>query len=204
MTISLEKVSHRYSKRWVFKDFNYKFKPGIPYVLKGPNGSGKSTILQIAAGMIVPSRGEVQYKDEGQYIDPEDIGIKTSFCAPYMDLFDEFTVKEMIDFHFNLKRPVPDLDFEQQYAHSGLLPHKKTFIKDLSSGLQQRLKLFLSLFSESKALFLDEPASNLDSQGIRWYLDNIKHLFERKIVIIASNDEREHPFSCQLLTIEKH
>jgi ABC-type multidrug transport system ATPase subunit len=69
-------------------------------------------------------------------------------------------------------------------------------ISYFSSGMKQRLKLGICLFSEASLVLLDEPTSNLDERGISWYLEMIEEQTKHKCVLIASNDSREYGF-CQ-------
>ena len=77
-------------------------------------------------------------------------------------------------------------------------------ISNFSSGMKQRLKLGLAFFSESPIAFLDEPTSNLDERGVNWYLDNIKTILDKKLVLISSNQKYEYDFCSELVHIPDH
>ena len=69
-------------------------------------------------------------------------------------------------------------------------------LRNFSSGMKQRLKLALAIFSDTPLLLLDEPASNLDAQGIAWFRDLlVKHLDQRTL-LVASNRQAEETFAC--------
>jgi ABC-type multidrug transport system ATPase subunit len=62
--------------------------------------------------------------------------------------------------------------------------------------MKQRVKLALAFCSDTKLLLLDEPSSNLDQQGLDWYLNLASSQCSDRLVIICSNQEQEYSF-CQ-------
>ena len=63
MKISLENISKRFQRHWIFKDLSFSFTTPGAYALLGANGSGKSTLLRIIAGMQNPSKGKIVYEN---------------------------------------------------------------------------------------------------------------------------------------------
>ena len=64
-------------------------------------------------------------------------------------------------------------------------------ISNFSTGMKQKVKLGLALFSECEFTLLDEPCSNLDDKGIIWYHKNIEESLKFKKIIVASNNKNE-------------
>ena len=56
----------------------------------------------------------------------------------------------------------------------------------------QRLKTSLALLADTSIVLLDEPATNLDEKGVDWYLNLLAQEAKGRVVIIASNQEREY------------
>ena len=67
-------------------------------------------------------------------------------------------------------------------------------IRYFSSGMKQRLKLAIAIFSNAPILLLDEPCSNLDKEGIELYHDLIQQYALHKLIIVGSNDPQEYSF----------
>src|SRR5580658_1973471 len=61
MKITLTDAGKRFNREWIFRHVNYQFTNGHSYAITGPNGSGKSTFLQLIAGSINPSEGNIGY-----------------------------------------------------------------------------------------------------------------------------------------------
>ncbi len=191
MNIHLQGVSKRFNLEWIFRKIDHRFQEGC-HVITGPNGSGKSTLLRILAGHLTPSEGEVSYSLGSQTIDREEIYSHLSISAPYLDLFDAYSTSEMIAFHGKLKGFRNGLSTEDVVEASLLGPYRHKYLHQLSSGTRQRLKTALAILSDSSILLLDEPCTNFDDRAAAWYEELLQSHSENRLVIIASNQEREY------------
>ncbi|MFD0940366.1 ABC transporter ATP-binding protein [Pedobacter boryungensis] len=200
MEINLNNLGRRFNKDWIFKNINYAFKQGEKYAILGPNGSGKSTLLSVLLGSLTPSEGEITYHNPAE-IKVEQIYQYISFAAPYLDLVEEFTLQETIDFHFQFKAYADGLDVSLVLSLLGLEKSQDKALKHFSSGMKQRTKLVLACCANTPILILDEPTSNLDSQGIEWYLALIEKFTNNKMVIVGSNQAHEYDFCEHQLSI---
>ena len=135
-------------------------------------------------------------------IKPEIIYQEIAFCAPYLELLEEMTAMEILNFHCAFKKfTTSHLDLLEKV---GLIQAKDKQIRYFSSGMKQRLKLALAFFSDTPVLLLDEPTSNLDEQGIMLYQELIEKQTEGRTVIICSNDKSEYHFCEHILSIEDY
>lgn len=194
MNIILEDIGRRFNREWIFRRINYSFTRGESYAVLGPNGSGKSTLLQIIAGSLSPSEGKVSYSLPEGSIHADEIFKYLSIAAPYLELIEEFTLSELINFHFNFKAYRQNFDKEAVINLLGFEKSKDKLIKHFSSGMKQRTKLALAFCADTPLLMLDEPASNLDSNGISWYLKLVEEFGKDRTLIICSNQEFEYSF----------
>lgn len=193
MTISLANVGRRFNQEWIFRNVDYSFLSGEKYAVLGPNGSGKSTLLSVLLGSLSPSEGAISYKS-GVDIPVEEIYKSISFAAPYLDLIEEFTLQETINFHFKFKAFYEGMNAESVLDLLGLAKSQDKALKYFSSGMKQRTKLALACCSNTPILLLDEPTSNLDKQGMGWYLELIERFSVNRTLIIGSNQESEYSF----------
>ena len=203
MKITLEHTSKRFQRYWIFKDINYSFTAPGAYALLGPNGCGKSTLLRIISGMQAPSLGKVIVSDSDT-IPANEIFSKISFSAPGMEIVEELTLREFLDFHFSFKRPLPGLTIDKIIELCGLKNAVSKPIGDYSSGMKQRVKLAQAIFADTPVLLLDEPCTNLDQQGVEQYRDWIEQYGNNRLIIVASNDPREYFFCKEHIVIEDY
>jgi ABC-type multidrug transport system ATPase subunit len=205
MKICLEHISKRFQRYWIFKDISYTFSQPGTYALLGANGSGKSTLLRIIAGMQSPSLGKLEvYTDEMRVLAPTQIFKYISFCAPGMELVEELTLREFLEFHFSFKPVLNGITIDEIISFTGLKEAVNKPIGDYSSGMKQRVKLAQAIFSDTGILLLDEPCTNLDQQGMEQYRQWMERYSHGRLVIVASNDSREYFFCKEQLLIEDY
>jgi ABC-type multidrug transport system ATPase subunit len=204
MQITLENIGRRFNREWIFREINYTFNNKGSYAILGPNGSGKSTLLQVLNGSLVPSAGAISYSKNGNAIEPENIFDYLSLAAPYLELIEEFSLNEMVDFHFRFKTFKPGIDKNVLNDILNLRGSENKMIRYFSSGMKQRLKLALAFCADTPMLMLDEPTSNLDTQGIDWYLNLVEKFSANRLTIICSNQEHEYSFCQERLSISDY
>lgn len=201
INISLENIGRRFNRDWIFRGIDYSFTSGESYAILGPNGSGKSTLLQILNGSLSPSIGDISFLNNGEKIDIEEVFNYLSLAAPYLELIEEFSLEEVIDFHFKFKPYKAGINKERIIELLNLPGNKHKLVKYFSSGMKQRLKLALAFCSDTPMLMLDEPTSNLDTQGVDWYLSLVEQFAQGRLTIVCSNQEHEYGFCKHRLNI---
>ena len=203
-SITLENVGRRFNREWIFKGVNYTFNSGKIYAVLGPNGSGKSTLFQVLNSSLVSSTGTINYTFDNKPVEPEQVYKHLSLAAPYLELIEDFTLAEVIDFHFKFKAFSDGMNKESLINLLGMDASKNKMIKYFSSGMKQRLKLALAFCSDTPLLMLDEPTSNLDTQGVDWYLNLVQKFAKNRLTIICSNQEHEYNFCDEAINISDY
>lgn len=188
-SIQLNNIHKRYTGKWVLEDINQSFSNGQVYGISGNNGSGKSTLIQIISGFLSASQGEVVYHVNDQQIARNDIYQFVSFAAPYTDLIEEYTILEQIDYYIKFKSFSDDISSREAIDLAQMGSHQHKRIKQLSSGLNQRIRLMLALLTDVPILILDEPTSYLDEDTKALFKQLFHRFSKNKLVILASNDQ---------------
>lgn len=209
MKITLTEVGKRFNRDWIFRHINYEFSNGHSYAIIGSNGSGKSTLLQVIAGAIAESEGKVGFVPSvighrSSYNEPvssENFYQHISIAAPYMELIEEMSITEFLQFHQIFKPFISGVDTKKIISEIGLEKSAHKHIRYYSSGMKQRVKLAQAIFSDTPVLLLDEPCTNLDEDGIRLYHQLIKNYCNGRVVIVSSNDVQEYGFCEKKLNI---
>jgi len=207
MKISLINAGKRFNRDWIFRKFNYGFTAGTAYAITGPNGSGKSTLLQIIGGAMIMSEGSAKYEVVNrQSAIGNEIAVDKAFqyisiAAPYLELIEEMTVTEFLQFHGQFKPFLPNFSIHEIIAIIGLDKAAHKQIRYYSSGMKQRVKLAQAIFSNVPCVLLDEPCTNLDAEGIALYQQLISNYCNNRLVIVSSNDEQEYSFCTERISI---
>ncbi len=195
MQIQLDNIGKKFGKEWIFKSITKELSAPNNYVVLGGNGSGKSTFLKILSGFLTPSEGNVIFNSEGNKIDVDAIYKKVAYTAPYIDVYEHYTLEELFHFQEKLKPFLPfEGDLTTLFQLSGV---KNKLIKNYSSGMKQRVKLGLSIMADTPILLLDEPTSNLDEKGKKWYAEMIEKYASDKLIVVASNSQKEEYLFCE-------
>lgn len=194
MIVTLHNAGKRYRLDWIFRNLHYTFQRPGRYAVLGPNGSGKSTLLKVLSGHLSPSKGRISFEYNGKLLEPDEIYRSVSYAAPYIELIEEFTLEEALNFHSRLKPLLPGMHPARLYELLALPRASTKEIRFFSSGMKQRVKLALAICSDTPILLLDEPATNLDVQGVEWYKNLIREFAADRLVVIASNDPHDAEF----------
>lgn len=203
-TLKATDVGKRYNRDWIFRHVAATFEVGCSYAILGPNGSGKSTLLKALSGYLTLTEGTLSYIDKKSTALPPDRWFtQLSYVAPYIELLEEFTVNELIDFHFRFQQLQAGLDRPQLIDRLRFRHHQHKLVRDLSSGMRQRLKLITALTADTPVLLLDEPATNLDAEGVAWYHELIHDFGAHRLIIVASNRVDEYDFCAEQLRVEE-
>jgi NitT/TauT family transport system ATP-binding protein len=131
----------------------------------GPSGCGKSTLLQIAAGLALPSEGEVHFRGTPVKAPPE--GIVYLFqqygrsLLPWRSVADN--VAFAIEHRPGMTRASARATSRRYLAMVGLVEFADRFPWQLSGGMQQRVTIARALAAEPRVLLLDEPFSSVDA-----------------------------------------
>ena len=204
MKISLTDAGKRFNRDWIFRHLTYEFSAGQSYAIVGPNGSGKSTLLQVLSGSMQVNEGDGKWSVDNKQLELEKVYNYISICAPYLEVVEEMTLIEFLNFHAGFKPFLSSITSEKIISILGLENAVNKQIRNYSSGMKQRVKLAQSIFSDVPAVLLDEPCTNLDAAGIQLYHSLINDYCKNRMVVVSSNDEVEYRFCKERLNINDY
>lgn len=199
MKIILQDLGKKYNRQWIFRHLNCEIGEGSKIAVTGHNGSGKSTLLKVIGGYVTPSEGKVNLQGDFDKKHPQ-----TDFAivAPYLNLLEEFTLNEHLNFHAKFKTQL--ISNQEIIGFCGLSGNEDKQVSDFSSGMKQRLRLSLAFFYKYKIILLDEPTSNLDDKGVEWYRQLTADHANDRSLIIASNQKAEYGSCKTIMNIEDY
>jgi len=204
ISITLNNISKKYINEWIFKDLSYTIKPADKLVILGSNGSGKSTLLQTIASYLIPTKGEIAWKNANEKIADEEIYKKFSMASPYMELIEDFTLTELVGHQRTFKPFLNGFSASEIIAIMELDHAAAKYLKNYSSGMRQRVKLGLAVLADCPVLLLDEPCTNLDARSMAWYQNIIQQFALHKTIVVCSNTvKEEYAFCTTSLEVEK-
>lgn len=182
------------------KNINLKVKPGDFMALVGPSGSGKTTVLNLIAGLLLPTTGKLIHGDKD--ITSFSLEERTKHRLDYMGfIFQDYqllpilTVAENVEFPLQLKNvPADEIKERVNWAlkQVGLEDKGKRFPKQLSGGQQQRVSIARAVACKPQLILADEPTANLDSKTAQEIIELFKKLNHdfKLTFIFSTHDQR--------------
>ena len=196
--IQIEKLKKVYSNGYeALKSINLEINEGELVCLLGPSGCGKTTILNLLAGLLDPSGGDIKFAGESVIEKhPKDRGIGLVFQN--YALYPHMTVLENVMFPLTVgknKKPKSEaMEIAKKYmAVTSIeeLADKKP--GEMSGGQQQRVAITRALVQNPRILLLDEPLSNLDARLRLKIREEIRRLVKEIGIttIFVTHDQEE-------------
>lgn len=179
------------------KKIDLKIEDGDLVCLLGPSGCGKTTILNLIAGLLDPTKGDILVDGES-LVDKHPKDRNMSLVFQNYALYPHMTVLENVMFPLRVgKRKISKEEAEKiAYEYMELTSIKELADKkpdSMSGGQQQRVAITRALVQQPKILLLDEPLSNLDARLRLRIREEIRRLV-RKIgitTIFVTHDQEE-------------
>lgn len=207
MFIQLDNISKRFGNTVIARNLSLTIESGEKWHISGSNGKGKSSLMQILAAYSSPDLGQVIYKSSNQKdLKPDEVFAYISISTPYTDLIYDYTLQEQIEFHFQFKKSLVNPDVLTSWLERAKLgAFRNRPLGLFSSGMKQKVKLILTLLSDSQCIFLDEPCSNLDQDGKEFYkeLVNFRMGYPSTWIICSNNQPEEHFFCNRTLDLDQ-
>ena len=187
--IKLNKIylDDRNQKVTALKNISFKVKKGSILALLGPNGAGKSTLINILAGIVNKTSGEV-YINSSNY-DLEERSAKQSIGVVPQELVIDpyFTPKETLEFQAGYYGIKKSKRITLQLLKNLQLESKaNAYVRHLSGGMKRRLMIAKAMVHSPQVLILDEPTAGVDVSLRELLWQNIKDLNKKGVTILIT------------------
>jgi ABC-type multidrug transport system ATPase subunit len=186
------------------KSMCLRIKKGEMFGLLGPNGAGKTTLISMLTGMYRPTSGNAWVAGYDIRNQLDIVQLQIGVCPQFDILWSDLTVEEHLLFFARLK----GIDPEQEQARvetaieEVLLQRFKHFpVKSLSGGMKRRLSVAISLVSEPKIIYLDEPSTGLDPENRRQLWDILSAQKGKRAIILTTHSMEEADVLCNRIGI---
>lgn len=193
----------------IFRNFNVELKPCNSLAITGRNGSGKSTLLKVLANLIKPNKGTVIVKEDGKEVTADKTYNYFGMMAPYINLYDELSAYENLEFFYDLKcvkesNSIKKEKLKEILNEINLYNRRNDEVKNFSSGMKQRVKLAFAIINNPRILLMDEPRTNLDTEGIDLVYRIAEKQKENGILIVATNEPEDTKLCESIISIEDY
>lgn len=214
--VRFSNVAFRYSQnqKWVFKNFNYDFKPGTITAILGETGAGKSTLIKMALAILSPEHGKIEIYSDIQDAPVYIVSPRTRpnyVYVPQGNTLISGTIK------YNLL--LGNLNASEDQMKDALHLASADFVLDdfpngldtvigerglgISEGQAQRIAIARGLLRDGGLLLLDEPTSALDQNTEKLFLDRLVKNSKDKTIIIISHKKEIRRYVSNIITIHR-
>jgi len=182
--IRFKNIEKRYGGLFALRRVSLDVAEGECVALAGRNGSGKTTLLRIAAKLVRPSSGEVQYTWQG---DQDCATPRTGFVAHATMVYDELTAEENLLLFARLQGiSAPEARVGRLLDEVGLTERRASLVRTFSRGMRQRVAIARALLQHPQILLLDEPSTGLDPEGVAWLANTLRKLRDAGCTLLMS------------------
>jgi len=157
-------IARRFGARWVLRGASISVARGEVVGLLGANGSGKSTLLRILATLLRPNAGTATIAGYDILREPDSVRRIIGFLAHTPGLYDDLTARENLVFAAAMLGAL-DANIDEALDRVALSRVADERVRGFSAGMQRRLAIARLALSRPSLLLLDEPYSNLDTDG---------------------------------------
>jgi heme exporter protein A len=197
--LSFHNVEKRFGSLAALRGISLEVRAGEFVALLGPNGAGKTTLLRMAALLMNPTRGSVQFtnglasisadaRKQALMLRPKHaIGLVGHSAL----LYDELTAAENLTLFARLYAldKIPE-KVATALEDCGLASRAGSLVRTFSRGMRQRLAIARALLHAPNLILLDEPAAGLDRQGLAWFSARLARLKQEGCTVLMSTHAR--------------
>ena len=188
-------ISHRYGKLLVYERLDLAVRENEFVCICGPSGCGKTTLLDIFAGILKPSTGQILI--DGEPADPKRHKISFVFqeasTLPWLNVWDNIATGLRIK-----KRPAGEIrkKVDEIIEVVGLRGFEKYYAHQISGGMKQRVAIARAFATDADLILMDEPFVSLDQPTREKMQREVLDIWERhkRTVVFVTHNLEEAVF----------
>ena len=173
------------------KGISFEVNQGEVVALIGANGAGKTTTLRMLATLIKPDSGDAVLDGSSIVNAPEEVRSKIGFLTSELKLEGFFTPNYLYNFFSDLYGVEPAVRDERKkrlFDRFGITQFAEVKVKDMSTGMKQKVSLVISLVHDPEIIIFDEPTNGLDVLTAKVVTDFLLELKkEGKSIIVSTH-----------------
>ena len=190
--LSVKNLNKIYSKNKspsvnALNNLNLDVKEGEIFGLLGPNGAGKSTFINILAGTVIKTSGEVNVWGFNLDKNPRQVRASIGIVPQEINLDPFFSPRKLLELHagmYGIKKK--DRITDDILKLVSLENNAESYARSLSGGMKRRLLIAKALVHQPPIIFLDEPTAGVDVELRQNLWGNVKLLNRQGVTIILT------------------
>ncbi len=188
--VEVRNLTKQYDRHLAVDSISFSIETGKIYGFLGPNGAGKSTTMNMIAGCLAPTSGQVLIAGYDLHEEPREAKRHIGYLPEMPPLYQDMTPKEFLSFVCEIKH-IPKAERADVIAdvmqRTGITDVSGRLIRQLSKGYKQRVGIAQALVGYPEFIMLDEPTVGLDPLQIIEIRKLIRELGEKHTVLLSSH-----------------
>jgi heme exporter protein A len=172
--------------RHVLRGVSFTATPGQCVLLTGKNGAGKTTLLRAVAGLLDPEQGDVSWRGAAARTSRDEFHAELAYLGHDAPLKGDLTGRENLRYSIGIRRTVTGGDIQAALERTGAQAFADRPVRTLSAGQRRRVALAGVLLTRTVLWLLDEPTTNLDSDGKRLVAGLIEEQLAGGGIVVAA------------------
>ena len=198
--IEIQNLGREFGQFWAVRGVDLSVNKGEIFGLVGPDGAGKTTVMRMAAGVLLPTEGNIIVNGYSVISHPETVKKNIGYMSQKFGLYGDLTVLENLRFYgdlYEIPRRNRDTAEDKLLGFSNLTPFKNRKAKDLSGGMKQKLGLACSLIHQPAVLLLDEPTNGVDPVSRRDFWKILHEMVKEGVTVFVSTSYLDEAERCE-------
>ena len=198
--IEIQNLGREFGQFWAVRGVDLAVNKGEIFGLVGPDGAGKTTVMRMAAGVLLPTEGNIIVNGYSVISHPETVKKNIGYMSQKFGLYGDLTVLENLRFYgdlYEIPRKNRDTAEDKLLGFSNLTPFKNRKAKDLSGGMKQKLGLACSLIHQPAVLLLDEPTNGVDPVSRRDFWKILHEMVKEGVTVFVSTSYLDEAERCE-------
>ncbi len=172
--------------RHVLRGVSFAAEAGQCVLLTGKNGAGKTTLLRAIAGLLDPEQGEVNWRGTSARKSRDEFHSELAYLGHEAPLKGDLTGRENLRFAVGIRRAVTREEVDAALVRTQAQPFADRAVRTLSAGQRRRVALAGVLLTGALLWLLDEPTTNLDTEGKKLVATLIEEQIARGGIVVAA------------------
>lgn len=203
MLFEIKNIQYSITKKKILPKQNIRLKYNENLLIIGPSGCGKTTLINLMAGLLQPTSGEIIFENQ-KFSSLSDYDIDIIRSENFGFIFQKLHLIQHLNVEQNIKLAQTknvDLDIDETLKELGLYKKKKETVRNLSLGEAQRVAIARGVANNPKVIFADEPTSSLDDTNAKKVIDLIFKLKNKKKIslILSTHDKRMEKYFSKII-----
>ena len=190
--LKINKVTKKFGQLKAVNNFNGELFSNEIFCLLGHNGAGKTTLVKIISGLMDPEEGDVLLDGVSLLTHKDLIYTNIGLCQQENILFDYLTVKEHLQYIYDIKGIQRNFnEIQELIIKLDLADVQLNQCENLSGGQKRKVCIALALLSGGRIIILDEPTSGMDVIAKKKLWEFLKNYQKEKIILITTHSLEE-------------